>query len=107
MTNQSKIRKTNQEWKLYSSSLGFILGGGVMFYGINRINEGTDFPVFLILTGVTAEIIIGIFACISIRCPECGLSWLWHAISKKDVNQWVSWLLSFEKCPRCELNIQE
>jgi bacteriorhodopsin len=101
MTNKSKIRESKQEWKLYSSFIGFVISGGVMFYGIKQ-TTGTGTSVDLILYSLVAEIIIGTFACLSIRCPECKLKWVWYAVSKKDANQWVPWLLSFEKCPQCE-----
>jgi len=70
-------------------------------YGINRTTKVTGTSVDLILCSIVAEILIGIFACLSIRCPECKLKWVWYAVIKKDVNQWVPWLLSFEKCPQC------
>ena len=101
MTNKSKIRESKQEWKLYASFFGFIIAGGVMFYGIKQTTAGTEATVDLILYSLVAEIIIGVFACVSIRCPECKLKWVWHAVSKKDANQWVPWLLSFEECPQC------
>lgn len=71
------------------------------------MQEGSNLPVFIDLISVAAGILIGIFACTSIRCPECRLKWVWHAVSKKDVNQWIPWLLSFEKCPRCEFITEE
>ena len=101
MTNKSKIRESKQEWKLYSSFIGFAIAGGVMFYGIKQTTAGTGTTVELILYSLVAEIVIATFACISIRCPECKLKWVWHAVSKKDANQWVPWLLSFEECPQC------
>jgi hypothetical protein len=79
-----------------------MIASGVMFYGINRTTEGTGDSVNLILYSLAVQILIGVFACLAIRCPECKLKWVWHAVSKKDVNQWVTWLLSFEKCPHCE-----
>ena len=102
MTYNSKIRTTKQEWKLYSSFFGFLICAGGMFYGINQMQEGGNLPFFIDLFSVTAGILVGFFACTSIRCPECNLKWVWHAVSKKDVNQWIPWLLSFESCPRCE-----
>lgn len=101
MTNISKIRESKQEWKLYSSFFGILMAGGVMIYGIKQSTKGTATSVDLILYSLAAEILIGIFACLSIRCPECKLKWVWYAVSKKDANQWVPWLLSFEECPQC------
>jgi hypothetical protein len=66
MTNKSKIRESKQEWKLYSSFIGFAIAGGVMFYGIKQTTVGTGTTVELILYSLVAEIVIATFACISI-----------------------------------------
>ena len=66
-----KIKETKQEWKLFGSFIVLLIGSSVMFYGINRKDES----VFLVLYAITAQIMAGIFACVSIRCPECGLKW--------------------------------
>lgn len=99
--NKPKIQESKQAWKLYSSFVGIIIAGGVMIYGIKQITAGTETSVDLILFSLVAEIVIGVFACVSIRCPECKLKWVWHAVSHKDANQWVPWLLSFVECPQC------
>jgi len=103
MTNQSKIKKTKQEWKLIGSFVSLLVCAAGMFYGINKMHGNGNFPVYIDLFSVAAGIIVGVFACTSIRCPDCHLKWVWFAISKKDANQWVPWLLSFEECPQCEL----
>jgi len=59
-----------------------------MIYGIKQTLEVTDTSVDLILYSLIAEIFFVIFACLTIRCPECKLKWVWHAVSKKDANQW-------------------
>ncbi|MDD2899336.1 MAG: hypothetical protein PHI31_11560 [Desulfuromonadaceae bacterium] len=102
MTNNSKIRTTKQEWKLFSSFFGLLTCAGGMFYGINQMQVVGSLPVYIDLISIAAGMCVGIFACTSIRCPECRLKWVWHAVTKKEVNQWVPWLLSFEVCPRCE-----
>jgi len=102
MTTQSKIRKTKQEWKLVCSFVCLLISGGGIFYGINKMHDGGNLAVYIDLFSVATGILVGIFACTSIRCPECRLKWVWYAVSKKAANQWVPWLLSFEKCPQCE-----
>jgi len=75
----------------------------MMFYGINQMQKGNDEALLLILISLAAQMMAGVFACISIRCPKCGLRWVWHAVSNKDMNQWIPWVLSFEECPKCEI----
>lgn len=40
-------------------------------------------------------------AAIAIRCPVCGMRWVWHAISKLHSNKWLPWLIDLEACPGC------
>jgi len=107
MTNESIILKTKQGWKLLVSISGLLISGGGMFYSINKMQHGGNLPIVIDLLSVTAGILIGIFTCLSIRCPDCGLKWVWYAVSNKDINQWIFWLLSFGECPRCEYNADE
>jgi len=41
------------------------------------------------------------FACFSIRCPKCGASWLWDAVSGMDFRKWEEWFWNLEECPSC------
>ncbi len=49
------------------------------------------FVVFFVLAG----------ASMSIRCPACGLSLAWYALSKQAHHAWLSWLLDVAVCPQC------
>jgi hypothetical protein len=99
--NKPKIQESKQAWKLYTSFIGIFIAGGVMIYGIKQTTAGTGTSVDLILFSLVAEIAIGVLAIASIRCPACKLKWVWYAVTKKEANEWVPWLLSFEECPRC------
>lgn len=63
------------------------------WFGINRT---------LLTLGATAgflSVLIG--ACQSIKCPSCGLSLVWHGVSKKSASNCLVWLLDVRTCPRC------
>ena len=98
MKKDRRIKTSEQDWKLFACIIGVLIGGGVMLYGVRG-----DKSVAFILSAIAMEIAVGIFACTSIRCPDCGLRWVWYAVSKTDMNQWLTWLVSFERCPGCEL----
>jgi DNA-directed RNA polymerase subunit RPC12/RpoP len=40
-------------------------------------------------------------AILLLRCPSCGHSLFWHAVSKLPVGQWLNWLLDVQACPVC------
>jgi hypothetical protein len=66
MTNKSKIRKSKQEWKLYSSFICFVIAGGVMFYGIKQTTAGTEATVDLILYKVSRYLKLVMFLTVAV-----------------------------------------
>ena len=42
-----------------------------------------------------------IFAIRRIRCPSCKLRWIEYAFGSVSWGHWLSWLLTFDRCPRC------
>ena len=34
-------------------------------------------------------------------CPQCGVRWLGFAMSHLRVNEWLQWLVSMQRCPKC------
>jgi len=95
-TNKSVINISKQTWKMYLSFAGILVSVCIMFYDIMYIKTGR-----LDLLGLAGVICSAIFACQSIRCPQCGLSWVWHAVTKKNINEWLPCLISLQECPNC------
>ena len=58
-------------------------------------------PALLKLAASLAGLVVLIGACLAVRCASCGLSLVWHAVSKKSPNDWLAWLLDVRTCPRC------
>lgn len=58
-------------------------------------------PVAVQLTGITIALVVLVAACSSVRCPSCRLRLVQHAMSKRTVHEWLSWLLAVRACPRC------
>lgn len=40
-------------------------------------------------------------------CPKCKLRWLQYALRHRPANQWLRWLLTLERCPRCSYSGQD
>ena len=100
MFNNSIIKKTGQWWKTNLSFGGTVLGGIVMFYGLANL-EKSNFSVVLALVGIAIGLASFIFACMSIKCPNCNEKLAWYAVSKKSPNKWLNWLITQPKCPKC------
>jgi hypothetical protein len=67
----SKIKQTNQAWKVALSMLGVIVGGAGMFYGIHAMKQGGLFGVYIDLASLATMLLTSLFAVFSIRCPKC------------------------------------
>lgn len=50
--------------------------------------------IYLYILGCLGGLFFGLFACLSIRCPECRLSWAWYAVTKQNLGEWIPWLVS-------------
>ncbi len=103
MFDESIIKKTGQWWKAHLSFWGAVLGGAVMFFGLANLEKNNS-SVVLVLVGIVIGLASSIFACVSIKCPNCKAKWAWHAVSKKSPNEWLNWLITQPKCPKCDYN---
>ena len=90
-----------QRWKLYSGFAGLAISGIAMTFdraiaGWLSVSEYTP-----TLVGTLVFLISFLWLALGIRCAQCGLGVFWHAVSSKNKDLWLSWLLDAEKCPRC------
>lgn len=77
-------------------------------FGAAWISRGTGFsPVTIGLGGTLMTGLAFALGIWLIRCPNCGHSLFWHAISKQSVGRWLHWLLDVNECPRCGYTAQE
>ena len=89
------------QWKLRAAFVMVLVAGAFVWF---------DGPIadFLGLSRYTPRL-IGTFlglatlvsASLAIRCPNCRLSLVWFALSKKATGSWLNWLLDEDTCPRC------
>ena len=101
MSTEHTSLVNNQQWKLRAAFAMVLAAGAFMWF---------DRPVaeFLGLSRYTPRL-IGTFlglatlvsASLAIRCPNCKLSLVWFALSKKSTGSWLNWLLDEDTCPRC------
>ena len=90
-----------QQWKLWL--LGAMVGiMGLLIFANARVGAYLGIHASAVeLVGLAFGVITLIVGCLIIRCPSCGLSLLWHALSKKSLAKWLEWLLDVQTCPRC------
>jgi len=91
----------SQRWKLWLA--GVAVGGVATSYFLPEGASGALSPRPVILEVVATVIGLGAMfaAWASVRCPNCGLKLVWHAMSTKSANDWLRWLLDAESCPKC------
>jgi len=39
--------------------------------------------------------------CLLVRCRRCGYRLFWHAVSRRDHKDGISWFLTARECPEC------
>jgi DNA-directed RNA polymerase subunit RPC12/RpoP len=96
---------TSQKWKLWVWG-GLLAVAGLGLFTPDRFASvlGTQ-PIVINCVAVLASFIALAGASLSIRCPQCGLSLVWHGISQKNIGGWLSWLLKVRTCPQCGFHI--
>jgi hypothetical protein len=99
---ENVISKTGQAWKIKALNVSTVLAIASIIYGQANIETlSTDSFGLFFVGGVVVGLFSFLFACISIKCPNCGKKWFWSAVSGKDKNGWWFWLNSLESCPKC------
>jgi endogenous inhibitor of DNA gyrase (YacG/DUF329 family) len=95
----------SQEWKLWLFG-GLFATAGLGFLFTDGIARGFGVDPFAVRIG-TLLLTFGTLAAafLSVRCPHCGLRLVMHAMSHESVGQWLQWLLTVKKCPRCGLSV--
>jgi hypothetical protein len=98
---------SQQRWRKRLVDATFAMGACGMF-GADWIARVTGLPPVAIgLCGTLVGCLafgLGIYL---IRCPSCGHSLFWHAISKQSIGRWLHWLLEVNECPRCGYRVEE
>ncbi len=57
--------------------------------------------------GMAPEVGVGLsglaFAglCVLVRCRRCGYRLFWHAVSRREHSEGISWFLTAHQCPEC------
>jgi len=94
------IDKTDQKWKQYVSLILII-----SFFLPKLARDYLPGILFLFLPFL---LMAGGFALfISIKCPNCGMRWAWHSVSKIGLMKHADWLASLEECPKCHFRPKE
>lgn len=90
-----------QRWKLWFWATGLAIAAlGLFCSALVGAALGID-PTLLQIGGTLAGLFVLVGASLSVRCPSCRLSLVWHALSKHSHDRWLSWLLDVNVCPRC------
>lgn len=91
----------NQKWKLSLLAAAILIFGvGIIFYEEVAQIAGVDSSFIHIgaLLLISATLFV---AFISVRCPNCGLRLILHAMSQQQIGNWLNWLVTVQACPRC------
>lgn len=103
MPQSNVIVRTGQLWKVVVADVLLVSSGAGMVYAQSQIGEMTADRFTQVMLGSTIVGLISFsFGCLAIRCPQCGLRWVWNAVRTQDVNRWLVFLMRLRACPGCE-----
>ena len=99
------ISTTHQKWKMTTTFTLLAIGGVLTFGGQFFISgPNQNLSVISILAGTLFCATSLLFACFSIKCPNCKDKWFWRAISTQKMGNWLYWLKDLNNCPSCDYN---
>ena len=96
-----RLLVASQERKLWLLG-GMLAIAGLGFLFTDGIGRAFDVPavvVQLCASLLTFSTLAGAF--FAVRCTHCGLRLVMYAMSHKGVGEWLQWLLTVKKCPKC------
>jgi hypothetical protein len=103
MSQRPFLEATGQARKLFVA-IGLSIAIGAVLGWVFLYAQLTDDVVLLIPALVVGALILGIWLCLSIRCPRCKAKIVWIAVSRQSTQTWLFWLLQLTSCPKCNFD---
>jgi len=96
------LQRTNQSWKVWLFVALLLVGcAATLLQGFLYKPLGKELAIQIAVGGVGLLIGAFLWAGGAVRCPQCELKLLIHAITKEGFFTWFSWLLQVDSCPKC------
>ena len=84
-----------QKWKLW------LFGALLTVAGIGSILPNSIGGVAVKLGALLLIWVSLGWAVYAVRCRYCGLHLVMYAMSNQSIGQWLQWLLTVKRCPKC------
>lgn len=92
---------SHQRWKLRLAFAALLMSGAAMMFD-KQLSAVMSVQTYVpTLIGTAVGLAAMVFSVIAVRCPQCGTSLAWLAISQKSSSSWLDWLLDVSVCPKC------
>jgi DNA-directed RNA polymerase subunit RPC12/RpoP len=94
------IGRSGQGWKF---SIGCLAVAGVALLVLVASGplDGADAAALAAVAAVAASVVVALVLTLVVRCPDCGVRWIWFAVSRQDSHAWIGWLRTLQACPGC------
>lgn len=98
--SKNLIRRSGQTWKAVVGELSAFAGLATMAFGLRHGEQTYGVVCTVAGLGVGCLAIVGTF--LFVRCPTCGMRWVWAAVKNERHDRWMLWLTRLQSCPGCE-----
>lgn len=83
-----------------------VLAAGALMWFDQQVSDFTGVLQYVpTLVGTLLAFVTLVISVVVVRCPSCGISLVWFAISQKTANSWLAWLLHESTCPKCGFSV--
>ncbi len=83
-----------------------IFAGGLMWFD-QQVSAFTGVPKYLpTLVGTLLAFMTLAISVAAVKCPNCGVSLIWFAMSQETAGGWLAWLLRESTCPKCRFSVE-
>ena len=106
MFESSIVGKTGQLWKLRVAFFGGVVGFFTMVIGLTLFDSNIT-AFYISIAGLIVGLSSFIFACTTIRCPNCGAYWLVSVLKLSKANDWLLDLSTMKVCPKCKKEFRD
>ena len=107
MFDRSYLKASGQLWKLGVFFACPLVALSLIIGAFTAFPNHEQLAIIMVLSGVLLGLLGLVWASLAITCRQCKARLFWLAVKSQAQSNWMAWLLSLERCPKCDLKPSE